>query len=261
MCLITFAYRSHPEYSLILLANRDEFYQRPTRAMNFWQEDPNILAGQDLEQGGTWLGLNKAGKFTTVTNYRNGRERRDGLRSRGHLTRDYLTGDTNATEYLATLTAEQQRYGAFNLLLGDQQGLHYLSNRSNAQPQRLGAGVYGLSNALLDSPWPKLQKVKQGLKAALHASELSTQSLIDIMLDPTEADTHQLPDTGISAAWEKSLSACFIRIPEYGTRATTLLMQKPDGSTYIREQNFDAQGEGPCHEYQLDLPPIGISQE
>lgn len=260
MCLITFAYRSHPEYSFILLANRDEFYQRPTLDMAYWQDSPEILAGRDLEQGGTWLGINKHGNFATVTNYRDGRKRDNHVRSRGHLTRDYLSRRTHAQDFLHTLEAEQDTFGAFNLLLGDRHGLHYLSNRG-AAAQTLSPGIYGLSNALLNSPWPKLLKVRDGLRAHMKSSNINTNHLIELMQDSGEAHDHLLPDTGISHDWERRLSACFIQSPEYGTRATTLLMQKPDGHTYVREQTYEPQGSGKVAEYQLALPPIGISQE
>lgn len=259
MCLITFAYDSHPVYSLILLANRDEFFRRPSQKIHYWQDTPQTLAGRDLEQGGTWLGLNQRGQFATVTNYRNGHDKRQGLRSRGDLTRNYLTEPCSAAHYLDKLHTDQQSYGAFNLLLGDDSGLHYLSNRSDKPYRTLAPGVYGLSNALLDTPWPKLLNARNGLQQQLHDNSPDHQALINIMLDQTLAADAELPDTGISAEWEKMLSSCFIHSENYGTRAITLLLQKPDGTTYLRELTFDSSGTTESQEFHLQLPAIGAA--
>lgn len=259
MCLITFAYNSHPEYSLILLANRDEFFQRPSQAVHHWPDTPQILAGRDLEQGGTWLGLNQSGHFATVTNHRNGRDKRDGLRSRGDLTRHYLSGSQPAADYLDDLQPEQQAYGAFNLLLGDAAGLHYLSNRHSDSTVTLKPGVYGLSNALLDTDWPKVKKVREGLRQLLTRDEPDHEAMLALMQDRRRAQDADLPDTGISLAWERMLSSCFIQSESYGTRAITLLMQKPDGSTYLREQTFDGKGNTEIQEFDLQLPAVGAA--
>ena len=259
MCLITFAYDSHPVYSLVLVANRDEFFRRPSQEVHYWQDTPHILAGRDLEQGGTWLGLNQHGHFATVTNHRNGRDNPQGVRSRGDLTRHYLQEPQSASHYLKHLAPEQHTYGAFNLLLGDETGLHYLSNRSNATHRSLAPGIYGLSNALLDTPWPKLLNVRNGLTQQLQDNHLKPDTLISLMMDPTQAADTDLPDTGISAEWEKMLSSCFIRSTDYGTRAITLLLQKPDGTTYLREDTFDTHGNTDSQEFELQLPAIGAA--
>lgn len=259
MCLITFAYNIHPEYSLILLANRDEFFQRPSQAVHRWPDAPQILAGRDLEQGGTWLGLNQNGLFATVTNHRNGRDKRDELRSRGDLTRHFLSGSQPATDYLSILEPKQQAYGAFNLLLGDETGLHYLSNRQQSTASVISPGVYGLSNAVLDTPWPKVQKVREGLQGLLAEQEPNREAMLALMQDRERAPDENLPDTGISLEWERMLSSCFIQSESYGTRAITLLMQKPDGSTYLREQTFDIEGNTESQEFDLQLPAIGAA--
>lgn len=259
MCLITFAYNSHPEYSLILLANRDEFFQRPSQAAHHWPDAPHILAGRDLEQGGTWLGINQNGNFATVTNHRNGRDKRDGLRSRGDLTRHFLDGSLPAADYLSDLEATQQTYGAFNLLLGDESGLHYLSNRHQAAASVVSPGVYGLSNALLNTPWPKVIKVREGLRQLLKTREPDRDTMLALMQDRERARDQHLPDTGINLEWERMLSSCFIQSESYGTRAITLLMQKPDGTTYLREQTFDAEGNTEVQEFDLQLPAIGAA--
>lgn len=255
MCLITFAYKSHPDYSLILVANRDEFYQRPSKAMHYWDDRPDILAGRDLQQGGTWLGINTAGKFTTVTNYRDGKATKQNPRSRGDLTRIFLSNDTSAPQYLQKLDAIQDQFGDYNLLVGDSNGLFYHSNRG-AEATQLQPGVYGLSNALLDTPWPKLLKVRDALSNAI-SSEFTAESLCEIMQDPTQATSELLPDTGISNDWEQLLSSCFISSENYGTRATTVLLQKLDGETFLLEQNFTKEGKAGQESFKLKTAPIG----
>lgn len=255
MCLLTFAYRCHPDYSLILLANRDEFYARPTRDMHHWQEGP-VLAGQDLEQGGTWLGLNRYGRFATVTNVRDARNPHPGTRSRGHLTRNYLLGAADAAAYLQQLAPEQAEYGAYNLLLGDRHGLYYSSNK-HPHSIRLKPGLYGLSNAALDSPWPKLLAARARLGTAIETGDLEPDTLLALMQHATTAEDQLLPDTGVSYEWEKRLSACFIRSDSYGTRATTLLLQKPDGETTVYERTFDADGRVDQQQFSWTIPAIG----
>ncbi|PIE20894.1 MAG: hypothetical protein CSA61_00170 [Neptuniibacter caesariensis] len=256
MCLIIFAYKSHPEYPFVLLANRDEFYQRPTQPMKFWDDCPDILAGRDLEQMGTWLGINQAGKFTAVTNYRDGRHPSLNKRSRGELTRDFLSNALTAEEHLDSLAQRKQDYGDFNLLLGDASGLYYCSNRGG-ETEKLVPGIYGMSNALLNTPWPKLTQAKRVFTEAINSTTLSPEKLIPIMSDREQAADAALPDTGISFEWEKLLSSGFIQGENYGTRATTLLMQKDNGDTYITEQNYDAHGPTSYSEYQLTLHSIG----
>ncbi|WP_286240403.1 NRDE family protein [Neptuniibacter halophilus] len=259
MCLISFAYQCHPQYSLILLANRDEFYQRPTQPMHYWEDLPGILAGRDLEMGGTWLGVNRNGAFSAVTNFRDGRRGAVNRRSRGELTRNYLSSGLSATDYLDRIEAEQFSYGDFNLLLGDSNGLYYLSNRSKQSWQHLSPGVYGMSNALLDTPWPKLQQVKQELQAQLQYPEPAMEQLLNIMTNPRTAADADLPDTGISLEWERMLSSAFIHAENYGTRAITLLLQKPCGETRIVEHNFAGEGATERYEYRLQIPAIGTT--
>ncbi|MFY0678699.1 MAG: NRDE family protein [Neptuniibacter sp.] len=258
MCLMTFAYKSHPVYSFILLANRDEFYARPSLPMHFWNEQPDLLAGQDLEQGGTWLGINKQGKFTAVTNYRDGKTAKGDALSRGALTREYLCSSLPASQYLEQLQPRQGQFGDYNLLLGDASGLCYQSNREGPV-RKLTPGIYGLSNALLNTPWPKLLQVRSLLSEALSQLEPDKEQLFDIMSDPLQAEPSQLPDTGISEEWEQLLSSCFIQSSEYGTRATTVLMQKTCGETTIIEKNFGPDGFESEQTFELKLPAIGYA--
>jgi uncharacterized protein with NRDE domain len=263
MCLMTFAYQTHPDYNLILIANRDEAYGRPTRGIAPWAQDSDLVAGQDLEQGGTWLGIHRSGRLSAVTNYRDGRARANpALRSRGHLTRDFLLARESANTISQHYAEQGAHYGAFNLLLGDIEGLYYLSNRGRA-PERLGSGIYGLSNALLNSPWPKVQQARDALSAAL--STISARQdrlqqaaqLTEVLAARDQAPDAQLPDTGISLELERRLSPCFIRLETYGTRATTVLLQDYQGNSCVYEQSFDARGPTEARHYELQLPPFG----
>lgn len=255
MCLIAFAHQFHRRYPLVLIANRDEYYRRPTRRAHFWPEAPGLLAGQDLEQGGTWLGITRDGRLAAVTNVRDGRPADPGLRSRGALTRDFLLGDLSCAAYLADLEREQHRYGGFNLLLGDATGLYFFSNRfSNQEPPRpLAPGLYGLSNASLDTPWPKVDTLKGQLAEALDAPTLSARELLPLLQNRRQPEDVQLPDTGVGLALERTLAPCFIHGEHYGTRASTVILVDQAGEVTFMEQNYDATGAADrhCHRFRL----------
>ncbi|MFC6670885.1 NRDE family protein [Marinobacterium aestuariivivens] len=258
MCLITFAYRTHPHYNLVLVANRDEFYRRPTQPLAPWPEHPGLLAGRDLELGGTWLGLHRDGRLSAVTNYRDGRHRETGLRSRGHLTRDFLLNGDTAEAQSRQLEREGPAFGGFNLLLGDTRGLYYLSNRGHG-PEQLRPGLYGLSNALLDTPWPKLQQARRALADALHIPGLEARALAELLADRNLAADPDLPETGIGLERERALSSCFIQLPEYGTRATSVILQDYDGNTRFFEQSFNANGPTGFRDHRFRMPVIGAA--
>lgn len=242
MCLITFALQQHPDYPLVMVANRDEFYTRPTQSLHAWQEHPDIVGGRDLEQGGSWLAVNaKRGKLAAVTNVRNGREQNPPLRSRGHLIRDFLNSDLSAAAFAEQLQPHAASYGPFNLLLTDSTGLHYLSNRSSNQ-LNLAPAVYGLSNASLNTPWPKLTAARTVLTHALATRTLHLDSLVNLLSSPQQATDEQLPDTGISLEWERLLSSCFIHSEHYGTRACTVVLLDTQGQLSILEQCFGSDG-------------------
>lgn len=260
MCLIIFAYQVVPEYPLVLLSNRDEFYQRPSAKMDFWQDNPQILAGRDLQQGGTWLGLNTDGKFAAITNYRDGTNQTSPMLSRGFLTRQFLNTKTTAQDYLHTLPEIEHKFTGFSLLLGDSQGLYYHSNRDSAGYKQLTSGIYGLSNALLDTSWHKLNKAKKALCHSLQQGDISLDRLMSIMADTEQAKDEDLPNTGISYQWEKMLSSCFISLDSYGTRATSIILQHLSGNTLVAEQSFTAQGKHDYQQFQLQLIPVGYSQ-
>ena len=252
MCLIVFAYRSHPRYKLILAANRDEFFARPTAPMQFWRDNPDLLAGKDLQQGGTWLGLNRNGRFSALTNHRDGRRPATGIRSRGFLPLDFITGENSAYNFAMQTTV--QDYDGFNQIVMDniyseEETLCYLSNRS--EPTTLQPGIYGLSNAVLNSSWPKTDSRRAALEALIEQEDVTTDDLIALMNDPTLYPDDQLPDTGISQEWERALSASFITMENYGTRATTALLIDYSGNIEIAEQNYDKSGRSELKQFTL----------
>ncbi|PAU88342.1 hypothetical protein CK507_07260 [Pseudomonas sp. WN033] len=238
MCLIAFAWQV-ADQPLLLLGNRDEFHARPTRNAQFWEPEghPELLAGKDLEAGGTWLGITRQGRFASLTNIRAPGARKGPL-SRGALVLDYLTGQQSPAEYLQQVAMNAEQYAGFNLLVGDRQQLWHLNSRSG-QAESLSPGIYALSNAGLNSPWPKLVALRQGLEARLHADD---RQLLQLLADPRTYPDEQLPDTGISLEWERLLSAAFIVSAEYGTRASSLLRLKADGEVVFIEQRFGPEG-------------------
>lgn len=242
MCLILFAYRQHADYPLILIANRDEYYARPSQDAHWW-DDAEIFGGRDLEAGGTWLGLDRRGRIAAVTNVRESSSQEPGTRSRGELTRNYLTEPVSALDYLHQLEPRIQEYAGFNLLLGDLDALYFYSNRG-AQIDRIEAGVYGVSNGDFDEPWPKLESGKRDLVARLNGS-IDATDLLNILVDHDIAEDHELPSTGVSLDVERMLSSRFIRSPEYGTRACSVVLFDSHGRIHFTEQNYlDAEQAG-----------------
>ncbi len=239
MCLILIAWQAHPDYPLVVAANRDEFFARPSAAAAFWPDAPQVLAGRDLEAGGTWLGVSREQRFAALTNYREGRQAAADARSRGALVADFLTGAASPSAYLAQVAAHAADYNGFNLFVADGQRLAYYANRGERPPRFLSPGIYGLSNHLLDTPWPKLATAKASFAGAL--AELPTQAAFFDLLADQEivADSH-LPETGVPLAWERILSAVFVRSEDYGTRASTLLVRHRDGLTTLIERSFGA---------------------
>lgn len=224
MCTILFAYQMHADYPLILIANRDEYYGRPTRAAGFWEAHKDIYAGRDLVGGGTWMGVTKSGRFSAVTNYRDPNAPQ-GTWSRGHLVTDFLKSEQSAKEYLVEVERHKDEYSGFNLLVGEiceKRELFYYSNRTE-DIRELSAGIYGLSNHLLDTPWPKVVKGKDRFTKLLQSNQTSRESFFNILLDESLAQDEDLPSTGISYEAEKALSAIFIKTPDYGTRCSTVL--------------------------------------
>ena len=250
MCLIIFAHQVHPDYPLLVAANRDEYYDRPTEAAGFWHEVPGLLAGRDRQAGGTWLGLTRNGRFAAITNHRNPPTTPLRPRSRGLLTRDYLSGDMHASDYLQSLQQSAEHYAGFNLLLGCPDTMYYYSN-INGEALKLKPGIYGLSNALLDTPWPKVLLGTDKLRALMNTSPDHKDLQALVASRKCAVDT-ELPETGISVEMERLLSAQFIRSGSYGTRATTSIWRHRGGTSGFAESTWLATGEpGGYREYTL----------
>ncbi|AZC25432.1 MULTISPECIES: NRDE family protein [Pseudomonas] len=238
MCLIVFAWRPGHTQPLIVAANRDEFYARPSLPLAQWPESPQIHAGRDLEAGGTWLGVGADGRFAALTNIRNPHQP-PARRSRGELVARFLAGTIDLDEYLRDVVGRSLEYAGFNLLLGTADQLwHY--NAHDPEPRQLEAGVYGLSNAGLDTPWPKLLKAKAALREVL--DDPRPEALLALLGDPQTAPFADLPDTGVGLATESLLSSIFIASPSYGTRASTALIVHADGSRHLVERSFGPYG-------------------
>lgn len=237
MCLILFACHQHPDYPLVMAANRDEFYARPTRTACWWDDVPELLAGKDLSAGGTWLGVTRSGRIAAVTNYRDPASHNPAAHSRGGLTRAFLQTDSSPQAFQGQLQASRDTYNGYNLLFGSLTDLHYFSNRGSA-PSRLSPGIYGLCNHLLDTPWPKVRRGKQAFATALQDREPDPEKLWAILADTTLAADVELPDTGISSTWEKMLSAIRIVGDHYGTRTSTLLTCRKDGLVQFTERTL-----------------------
>lgn len=240
MCVIFFSYKQHPLHPLILLANRDEFYDRPTAAAAVWKDFPHIHAGRDLVGGGTWMGVTEGGRFSAVTNYRDpGEEKRE--LSRGDLVAEFLKTKVRAEEYLGHVKSRAMQFSGFNLLVGEinssRNELFYFSNQEN-EIVKVGAGIYGLSNHLLDTPWRKVEKGKEALQNLIKMGEIKKEKLFDLLADRSLAEDDELPDTGIGYEREKLLSSIFIETPIYGTRCSTVLTISREFDVDFEERVF-----------------------
>lgn len=244
MCLLVAAWRAHPRYRLIVAANRDEFHARPAAPLGWWNDDPRILAGRDLQASGTWMGVARSGRLGIVTNFRDlEASPAPDAPSRGMLVTRFLTGATSPKEYLDDLRGSAPRYAGFNLLIGGPRTLYYFSNRDGAQARALAPGVYGLSNAWLDAPWPKLLRTRARFAELLAARELQPEALFEMLADRMPADPDEVPDTGLPPDWERALSSPFVAHERYGTRCSTLLMIERGGRSIVHERRYDAAGQ------------------
>lgn len=244
MCLLVLAWHAHPRYSLIVAANRDEFHERPSAPLAQWEGPEGIIGGRDLRAGGTWLAVDARRRFGVVTNFRDLQPPKPGAPSRGDLITGYLRQPHGPQEFFTSLEPDATAYAGFNLLLADDRALWYASNRNEPFARALSPGIHGLSNQLLDTPWPKLVRVKRGFKAWLEASPApSITALFEILNDRRPAaDDEELPQTGLSPEWERIVSAPFVRHPKYGTRCSTVLLLEPSGAMQLVERRFDAEG-------------------
>jgi uncharacterized protein with NRDE domain len=239
MCLIVFSYKQHSQYPVIFAANRDEHYRRSSREAQFWDENPNILAGRDLKAGGTWMGINKQGEFSAITNYRDPAIEKENPPSRGKLVLDFLQTDEHAQAYLSALQSRADQYMGFSLLAGSLDQLGYYSNQQN-DIHFLDSGLYGLSNHLLETPWPKVRLAKRKLQELMNDHSISPGSIFELLADDREAPEKELPDTGIPLEVEKKVSPIFIKSDGYGTRCSTVLLIDHHGEVTFAERRFKA---------------------
>ena len=245
MCLLLVALDRHSTYPLILLANRDEYYERATASARFWEAAPSVLAGRDLREGGTWLGITKTGRIAAVTNYRDPASIREGAPSRGRLVCDFLLGQKEPVEYLDSLHREAEKYNGFNLIVGEKGHYYWYSNRGG-RVRSLSAGMHGLSNHLLDTPWPKVARGKEALANLISEQGApSLEDLFHILADRTIADDEALPHTGVELEWERILSPIFIKSPTYGTRSSTVILIGADNRVTFVEKTFNTDLDHP----------------
>ena len=242
MCLAVVALDAHPRFSLVVVANRDEAHARPTRAAHWWPRDagPPVFGGRDLAAGGTWLALARHGRWAFVTNVREPGRNDPAAPSRGALVLRVIDDPRPVAEALAA-AGEDPRYNGYNLIAGDVSRAAWTSNRAPG-PRALAAGVHGVSNAALDTPWPKLLRVQRGVEAWIADGSEDVAPLFDLLADRTIAPDDALPSTGVPLALERRLSAAFILSPHYGTRASTVVTIARDGSARFHERSFDADG-------------------
>lgn len=243
MCLILLAFRAHERYPLVVAANRDEHHHRPAAVAAFWDDHPQIYGGRDLEKGGTWMGITRTGRFAAVTNYRDGQPAPAAPRSRGALVSGFLTGNRAAQDFVGVIAPVQDQYGGFGLLAGNLESLAFYSNRG-ASATIVAPGIHGLSNHLLDTPWPKIRRGTAALHAALTSTDEETlaTTLFNVLGDRTAADDTHLPDTGIPRQRERELSPAFICGEYYGTRTSTVMLVQASGEVLFHEKCYGPNG-------------------
>jgi uncharacterized protein with NRDE domain len=250
-----FAWRAHADYRLVFAGNRDEAYERPSTPAAFWDDAPTILGGRDLEKGGSWLALSRSGRIATVTNYRSGPPYRDAPRSRGELVANFLRTGVEARPYLEQIHAEGTQYRAFSLIVGDMAQLFFCSNQSD-EIEEITPGIHGLSNHLLDTPWPKIRQGRDRVRGLLGRTEDDlVAGLFDILADRTMAPDADLPDTGVGLQRERELSSSFIANGRYGTRASTVLLIGSNRDVFFIERTFGPHGRplgSGQHRFKLD---------
>lgn len=253
MCLIVLSNKVHPQYKLVIAANRDEFYDRPSRPAAFWNEEglKDMIAGKDLKAGGTWFGVNKNGNWAAITNYRNPNEMKIKAPSRGEIVRDFLADDIPPADFLSQLQKQASEYNGFNLLIGNSERIYNYNNINNSIIE-VENGIHGLSNAFLNSNWPKTIRAKNKLSTIMESGNLDKESLFMLLKDEKQAPENKLPKTGLSRELEKMASPIFIKSENYGTRCSTILLigydnhyefiersYKPGSSEILNEQKFE----------------------
>jgi uncharacterized protein with NRDE domain len=244
MCLAVIALNAHTQWPLVIIANRDEYHERPSAAADIWQASPGVLAGRDLRAGGTWLGVCATGKIGLLTNYREPGKQNPAAPSRGELVGRYLVQRGSADAYIQSVQQQSESFNGFNLLLADTSGVLYFSNRTTTPKQQVSSGVTGLSNATLGVAWPKVLRTQNAVRALLDSTKQpDSDALFSIFRDTTPANPMELPETGLTAERELKLSSPFIQDPLYGTRCSTLIMKDQTGRIYFEERSFNPQAD------------------
>ena len=239
MCLIVFANNFLDDYKLIFAANRDEFYDRPSEQAEFWKDYPDLLAGKDLQAGGTWMGITKQGRFAAITNFRDLKNRRNDAPSRGNLTLDFLLNKIEPEEYYIKLKPTLKNFNEFNLLLGNVDELYYFSKKTEGI-QKLEPDIHGISNAILDTPWPKVEKSKLQLQRLIEYQKIHPWEVLNILDDTSPAKDEELPDTGVGLEVERMLSPIFIKSEKYGTRSSTIITVDKHNTVRFVEKTYFA---------------------
>lgn len=237
MCLIFLSLDNHPKYRLIVAANRDEFYKRRTSPAHFWSDFPHILGGRDLEAGGTWMGITRQGKIAMITNYRDLRNLKPIAPSRGILVSDFLANGDKPLPYVRSIIGRATDYNGFNLIAGTVDEMIYYSNLK-PEPEQLIPGIYGLSNHLLNTPWPKVENGKKVFEEII-TSNFTHRDLLEFLYNDKQAPDEQLPDTGVGIERERILSAMFIKSPDYGSRCSTVITIDHHNKVKFTERVFD----------------------
>jgi uncharacterized protein with NRDE domain len=240
MCLIAIAWQARSDLPLLVAANRDEWRERPAKPAHWWGERPELLAGRDLQAGGTWMGITRGGRFAAVTNFRDPSDKRSTARSRGMLVTEFLLGDQSPARFLSNLSARSSEYNGFNLIVGDGASLFYFGSREG-QPRAIEPGVHAISNHLLDEPWPKVIAAQVAMDEALEERDPSA-ALFALLSDAVQPPDDELPRTGVGIDWERRLGPVLITGRDYGTRASTVVSVSSDGSAVFEERTRGADG-------------------
>lgn len=240
MCLIVLAWHARADLPLVVAANRDEWRDRPTEAAHWWPDRPGIYAGRDLQAGGTWMGVTRRGRFAAITNFRDPSDRRTDVRSRGEIVGEYLAGDEDTETFITRLASSARLYNGFNLIAGDARSLWFFGSREG-RARRIPLGVHGLSNHLLDEPWPKVVRAREAMEAALR-DEDPLPRMLAALHDRDGAPDDALPRTGVSLEWERRLAPPLIVGADYGTRSTTVVSFASDGTVRMEEHTLDSEG-------------------
>ena len=252
MCLAVIAYNTHPKYRLIIASNRDEFYSRASTPMHFWEDAPHILAGRDMQDKGTWFGITTGGKLALITNVRDPASMRSDSPSRGEIVKRYLMQDLSPEAYLEELLSQGKDFNGFNLIFGTVGKLYYYSNHPEHW-QEIRSGIHGLSNASLNSPWPKVDYAKEHMRGLTQNKEhIQDSSLFSILFNDTTHPLEKLPDTGVGPGLEKMLSPVFIYSSNYGTRSSSVLKVDYNNQVTLTEKTFDRQEDGDTYQKRTE---------